>query len=105
MSLSNKAILVNLSISQWVGRRIEKSAKETVETAHTTDKRVGNYTKKLLPGAKELEEIQRLAGAIRVFFYTNTAPWLNDGSRIISSKHYMEFTAEFRQMKGVLDRA
>ncbi len=105
MSLSNKALLANLSISQWTGRRLDKRATSTVESTHETQKSVGNYTKKLLPNAPELEELQRLAGAMRVFFYDQTLPWYSDGSRILSSKNYLEFTAAFRTKKSEYETA
>lgn len=105
MSISSKALLVNMRISQWIGRRIDKRATSTVETTHLTDSRVGNYTKKLLPGAKELDNIQRLAGAARVFFYSQTLPWCADGSRIISSKNYLDFVNAFRSKKTEFDQA
>ncbi len=105
MSLSNKALLVNLSISQWVGRRIDKQATTTVETSHKTQSRVGNFTKKLLPGAMELDEIQRLAGAIRVWFYQQTLPWMSDGSRILKSNNYFDFTESWRAKEGEFNRA
>lgn len=105
MSISDKALLVNLSIRQWIGKRIDKRATETVEATHLTEKKSGNFTKKLLPGAKELEDIQRLSGALRVFFYEQTLPWCSDGSRIISSKNYIDFTTDFRNKKSEFDRA
>ena len=87
MSLSNKALLVYLSISQWTGRRTDQTATASVETAFGTDRKVGNYSKNLLPGAKELELIKSQAHAIRRFYYENTLPWMTDGSRILSSKN------------------
>lgn len=103
--LSNKALLVSLTISQWVGRKLDRKATSTVETNHKTDHKAGNYTKKLLPGAKELDNIQKHAGSIRVWVYEQTLPWFSDGSRILSSKNYMEFTAEFRRRKASFDSA
>jgi hypothetical protein len=97
--LSNKAMLVHLGVSQWVGRRLDKRATGTVEASHSTEKRIGNFTKKLLPGAKQLEKISTLTGAMRKMFYDNTLPWLADGTRIISSKNYLEFTQEFKAHK------
>ncbi len=105
MSLATKALLVNIRISQWTGRKLDKEATGTVETTYSTEKHAGNYTKKLLPGAKELAEIQRLAGAIRAFFYEQTLPWETDGARILSSKNYLDFTAAFRAKKEAFDRA
>lgn len=105
MSLSNKALLAVLSISQWTGRKLDKRATETVETSHVTEKRVGNFNKKLLPGARELEEIQRHANSIRTFFYAQSLPWYSDGSRIISAKNYLDFTNDFRKRKESFDAA
>lgn len=105
MSLSNKALLSVLSISQWTGRRLDKRATETVEHSHSTEKHVGQYTKKLLPAAKELEEVHRLSNNIRQFFYEQSLPWYSDGSRIISAKNYLDFTAEFRKRKADFDYA
>jgi hypothetical protein len=103
--LSEKALLVSLNISQWTGRKLDRTATGTVEVQHNTEKQVGNYTKKLLPGAKELQEIARAATSLRTFFYTETLPWFNDGSRIISSKNYMEFTNQFRALKQNFENA
>ena len=105
MSLSSKAILVNLKISQWTGRKMDRKASASVETAFSTIGKVGNYSKDLLPNAKELDEIVRIGGNIRAFFYRNTLPWFSDGSRILSSKNYMDFTEEFRSKRAEFDRA
>lgn len=98
--LKEKALIVSINISQWTGRKFDKRATSTVETTHLTRGKVGQYTKKLLPGAKELEEIQRQAGIIRSFFYTQTLPWFSDGSRILSSVNYLPFVHEFNRLKG-----
>jgi hypothetical protein len=97
--LSNKALLVYVSISQWAGRKLDKRATGTVETTFATQSKVGNYTKKLLPGATELAKIGAVAGATRDLFYTNTLPWLADGARILSSKNYLDFVRAFQAKK------
>lgn len=101
--LSNKALLVYLSISQWTGRKLDKRATGTVETTHATEHAVGNYTKKLLPGAKELQSIATQSGAIRKYFHEQTLPWFADGTRIISSLNYLDFVREFAKMKQDFD--
>jgi uncharacterized protein YozE (UPF0346 family) len=105
MSIANKCLLATLNISQWTGRKLDKKATGTVEATHATTGKVGNYTKKLLPGAAELAEVSRLAGAIRTFFYTQSLPWHTDGSRIISNANYLEFTAKFRAHKSEFDHS
>lgn len=104
-TLSSKALLAILNIRQWTGRRHDRRATDTVEIAHNSDRNVGNYTKKLLPSAKELEEIQKQAGYLRQFFYRETLPWYADGSRILSSKNYLDFTTAFRIRKAEFDNA
>ena len=103
--LKNKALIVGLSVSQWTGRKLDKRATETVSQAHKTDGRAGNYTKKLLPGAKELEEIARVTNEIRAFYYRETLPWMADGSRILASSNYLPFTSEFRKRKDQFQAA
>ena len=103
--LASKALLTTLNISQWTGYKYDKRATTTVEASFATQAAVGNYNKKLLPGAVELEEVRRVASSIRAFFYEQTLPWFADGTRIISSKNYMSFVAEFRTRKQQFDRA
>lgn len=108
MKLSDKALLVHVQISQWTGRKFDKRATETVKTSHHTDKHAGNFTKKLLPGSKELERIGTLAGQIRKFFYEETLPWMSDGARIIKGDQYLPFTREFtkrqNEFNGAVDK-
>lgn len=103
--LNQKAMLVYLSISQWTGRKLDRRATETVAKTHAASSAAGNYTKKLLPGARELERVNAHAHAMRRFFYEQTLPWFSDGARIISAKNYMEFTREFQKRKSELDAA
>lgn len=103
--LSNKALLIYVSISQWTGRKLDRKATATVANAHATKGAAGNYTKKLLPGAKELDRVNQVQGLIRKFFYEQTLPWFSDGARIISSKNYLPFTAEFSKLKSQFESA
>ena len=105
MNISNKALIVNLKISQWTGRKLDRQATDAVEHDFKTAGRVGNYTKKLLPKSAELERVARLVSAMRAYFYEQTLPWYSDGSRIISSKAYLEFTQEFGKRKREFEDA
>ena len=100
MSLSNKALLVTLNVSQWTGRKLDRKATSSVESSHSTQGNVGNYHKRLLPGATELRKVSASASALREFFYTQTLPWLADGTRILSSANYIDFTSAFRSYRS-----
>ena len=104
-NLSEKALLVNLSISAWAGRKKDKKATESVAVQYSAQSGAGNYTKKLLPGAKELDKINSIASAFREYFRGQSLPWLSDGTRILSGANYLQFTAEYRTRKNEFDNA
>ena len=96
-SLSNKALLVSINISQWTGRKLDKKATDSTNKAYKAKSNAGRYNKKLLPNAKELDLVQSVVGQTRQYFYKQTLPWMSDGSRILNSKNYMNFTTEIRK--------
>lgn len=99
-SLSHKALLVNISISQWSGRKVDKNATDSVMSKFEATKEAGKYHKKLLPKAHELEAISSVSSRVRKFFTSQTLPWFNDGTRILSGENYMDFTKEIKQFKN-----
>lgn len=103
-TLSERALLVSLTVSQWIGRKLDKKATNTVMKEHKTDSASGGYTKKLLPGAGELAAVTNVAAKARQYFYDNTLPWMSDGTRIISGKNYINFTNEIRKIKSEFEK-
>lgn len=104
-SLSNRALLVTVNISQWSGRKLDKRATETANIAHNADATAGNYHKKLLPAARELELVGTIASQARKYYYEQTLPWMSDGTRIISGQNYLKFQSEMRKIKGQFENA
>lgn len=104
-SLSSRALLVSVNISQWVGRKLDKRATETANNAHHAESTAGNYTKKLLPAAIELEQVATIASQARKYYYEQTLPWMSDGTRIISGKNYLNFQSEMRVIRAKFDSA
>lgn len=103
--LSERALLVSVNISQWTGRRIDKKATETANITHKASASAGNYHKKLLPGAAELEAISTITSQARKYFYEQTLPWFSDGSRILSSKNYLDFVEQMRKITSQFEGA
>lgn len=102
---ADNALLVSLSISQWTARKLDKRATREVATAHGVQTSVGSYHKSVLPGSEELEEIKKMSGQARLFYYENTLPWASDGSRILTNKNYFYFTQEMRAIRDEWERA
>lgn len=108
MKLSSKALLVQLSISQWTARKYDKRATEQVASANGAVNAAGRYNKDLLPMSGLLSNVQRKSALIRKKYYQNTLPWGVDGTQILPSANYLAFTSEFRKEKAdwqvVVDR-
>jgi hypothetical protein len=91
--ISNSAMLVDLNISVWTGRKMDKKVSEEVDATKGTKARAGNYHKKLLAGSDKLEKIQKIVSAVRTWNYNNTLPWSDGGSRLLPMKNFFEYKA------------
>lgn len=100
MNLSDKALLVQLNISQWTARKYDKRATQQVADQNNTTLAAGRYNKSLLPLNDYLAQVHQKAGAIRQRYYTNTLPWGIEGTQMLPSANYLAFMTEFRKEKG-----
>jgi hypothetical protein len=100
MNLSERALLVQLSISQWAARKYDKKISNEVASQHGTATAVGRYNKSLLPMNDLLDNVHKKASLIRTNFYANTLPWGMEGTQMLPSSHYLNFMTEFRKEKN-----
>lgn len=100
MSLIDKALLVQLNISQWTARKYDRKATQNVAVNFNTTTSAGRYNKALLPMNDYLDRVHKKTTLIRTKFYTNTSPWGIEGTFMLSSKNYLPFTNEFRKERG-----
>lgn len=91
MGIANTSMLVNISISVWTGRKLDKQVSEEVDTAKATKTRAGNYHKNLFAGVDELAAVARVAGKIRNWHAEQTLPWSDGGDRLLPMQNYMEY--------------
>lgn len=100
MNLNDRALLVQLNISQWTARKYDKKATKQVADDNRVDMNVGRYNKSLLPMNDQLDLVHRKANAIRSEFYANTLPWGIEGTQLLPTANYLEFMTDFRKKKG-----
>lgn len=100
MNLNDRALLVQLNISQWTARKYDKKATKQVADDNRVDMNVGRYNKSLLPMNDQLDLVHRKANAIRAEFYANTLPWGIEGTQLLPTANYLEFMTDFRKKKG-----
>jgi hypothetical protein len=89
--IGNNAMLVELNMSVWTARKMDRKVSEEVDAANNTKARAGNYHKKLLAGSAKLDSIQRIATAVRTWHYTNTLPWSDNGARLLPMRNFFEY--------------
>ena len=100
MKLSDRALLVQLSISQWTARKYDKKATQEVASSHGVATAVGRYNKSLLPMNDYLDHVHKKATHIRTKFYENTLPWGIEGTQMLPTANYLSFMTEFRKEKA-----
>jgi hypothetical protein len=100
MNLNDRALLVQLSISQWSARKFDKRATKEVADAHGTTTAAGRYNKALLPMNDLLDNVHKKSTLIRQEFYNNTLPWGMDGTMMLPTSNYLNFMTQFRTSKA-----
>lgn len=101
--LQTKAMLAQLSISQWTASKQDKRATGEVEATHGAHD-AGRFNKRLV--AKELlEPISKIATKARDTHYHYTLIRSDSGPRILPSELFAEYTAAFRNLKAQFETA
>lgn len=100
MNLNDRALLVQLSVSQWTARKYDKKATRQVADANGTTMDAGRYNKALLPMNDLLDHVHKKTTHIRQKFYDNTLPWGIEGTMMLPTANYLSFMSEFRKEKG-----
>ncbi len=100
MNLSDRALLVQLSVSQWTARKYDKKATQDVASTYGTTTSAGRYNKALLPANDMLDRVHKKTTHIRTKFYENTLPWGIEGTMMLPTSNYLQFMTDFRKEKG-----
>ncbi len=104
MNLSDRALLVQLSVSQWTARKYDKKATQDVATSYGTTTSAGRFNKALLPMNDLLDRVHKKTTHIRTKFYANTLPWGMEGTMMLPTSNYLNFVTEFRKEKAEWQR-
>jgi hypothetical protein len=106
-SISSSAMLVELNISTWTGRKLDKIVSAEIDARKQTTTRAGNYNKKLFADEPTFDAISKFAGNARTFHYHATMPWSDSGLRLLTTAMYFEYQKTISQMEmdfsGLID--
>ena len=97
-NLKDSTVLVRLGITSWPGKRHDPKIDEQVRIANSAHGDIGRFNKVLL-APQRLKEIAAVVNAFRSIHYHLTAPWLDEGLRILPAKLYTEHQTEERKFR------
>ena len=100
MNLTHDAMLVSLRITAWSGRLYDRQASNHVAAHHDASASAGRYNKRLLPKAAFAALTSTMSEA-RSQHYTNSLPWDDQGSRLLTVANYERYT---ELMDGLRER-
>lgn len=103
--IGSNAMLVDLNMSVWTGRKMDKKVSEEVDASKGTKARAGNYHKKLLAGSDKLEKVQKIVTAIRTWNYQQTLPWSDGGSRLLPMKNFFDYKETLNNFENQFTQA
>lgn len=102
-TLASSAMLVEVNISHWAGRKKDKRASIDVTSANHADSGVASVNKKLLANSDTLRAIQTHVTAARNLHTNMTMPWSNSGLRLLPTAQYFKYSQAMSQMQNEFD--
>jgi hypothetical protein len=99
-SISNSAMLVELNISTWTGRKLDKGVSLEVDQAKRTTTRAGNYNKKLFADEPVFDAISKFAGNARTYHYHATMPWSDSGLRLLTTAMFFDYQKKITELEA-----
>ena len=105
MSITNNGVLVDLNISVWTGRKMDRKVSGEVDAAKNTRTKAGNYHKNLFAGTDKLERVNSVAGKIRNWHLRETLPWSDTGTRLLPMANFFHYKQELSTMENEFNAA
>lgn len=96
-SLSSSAMLLDLNISVYTGRKQDKATANEVSLAKGARKSATSVHKNLFAEDEDLANINSYAGLVRNWLYSVTLPWSDSGTRLVPTKAFFDISHELNQ--------
>lgn len=97
MSITTKAMVLNLQIGIWTGHRLDRDATRKVTEDANAESDAARVNKHLIPKTA-FKDITSTSNAVRMHFYANTLPWKDNGDRLLTRAMYIEFMARYGEL-------
>ena len=103
-TLASSAMLVEVNISNWTGRKKDKAASKDVTTRNNANDGVASVHKALLADSNNLRAIQQHVTATRAAHAHMTMPWSNSGLRLLPTAQYFKYQQTMTDMQNEFER-
>jgi hypothetical protein len=104
ISIASSAILVEVSISIWEARKLDRNVSDEVNKLKNADKGVARVNKDLLPGVVQLGHVKSMAAEIRHYVSSSTMPWTDKGSRLLPTASFVDFKTQMDTYEAEFSR-
>lgn len=99
ISIASSAMLVELSISGWTARKLDKKVSAEIDVAKGTQTQAGNYNKNLLAGTGFLDTITKYAANARAWHISQTLPWSDSGVRLLPVSNFIAYKEQLNKLE------
>jgi hypothetical protein len=94
-TLATTAVLIDMTIRMWTGRkRDKKSTQEVLDNNHATSNKAASVIKNLMSDDKDLDGIRAYAQDTRLYLMKYTLAWNDAGTRMLPASLVVEVTSE-----------
>ena len=100
MSISDRAVLVQLNISSWGTERLDKSQTERINLLNNADSKAGKVHKDLMCGTTLAKDIDLHVGRARLWNNQNTMPWQDRGARLLPTSLFLPYKDEMNSKES-----
>jgi len=99
ISIASSAMLVELSISTWTARKLDKKVSTQVDLDNGAKTKVVNANKNLMAGTGVLDTIVKYAANARAWHLSQTLPWTDNGSRLLPMSNFMNYKKQLGELE------
>ena len=99
ISIASSAMLVELSISTWTARKLDKRVSTQVDLDNGAKTKVVNANKNLMAGTGVLDTIVKYAANARAWHLSQTLPWTDNGSRLLPMSNFMDYKKQLGELE------
>lgn len=104
-SISSSAVLIELNISTWSGRKQDKNVAKKAERDTNAQSGALSVYKSLLGDCTALKAVTDYAAAIRSYYISVTMPWSEKkGPRLLVTSMYAEVNRKLEEMQVEFER-